>query len=149
MVITKLRPFHIALHALPSAVTLGPEACHDGINLRLVLVAAHDLQEPLETSFEDAIARLNTLSRMFTEPDGSFTWGSDPREPSSWRLDGCLFDRDGRLMYVELKGACSFAAWRNLIVQLCPSSQPLLIQWIERGVFTNELEFRNWLGGAS
>jgi hypothetical protein len=58
-------------------------------------------------SFEQASSALDTLDRLFLEPDGSFVWtgetvadSPEAAPPRRWQLDGEVYDRDGRLAYV-------------------------------------------------
>ena len=68
------------------------------------LEIADRLDVPFPATFEAAAAALARLDRMFFEPDGAFVWVAEG-EPR-WQVDGVLYDRDGRLLYVELKGRC-------------------------------------------
>jgi hypothetical protein len=80
-------------------------------------------------SFEEAVAALEALPRMFIELDGSFVWRS-PDEAQPWQLDGCLFDRAGRLQYVELKGTCSRARFAEFLACLNAHSTELNVQLV-------------------
>ena len=51
---------------------------------------------------------------MFCEPDGSFVWVSSQGEPA-WQLDGNLYDRNSRLLFVDLKGTCPRGAFDQLM----------------------------------
>jgi len=66
---------------------------------------------PLETSFEEAQARLEEEPRLHFEPDGSFVWSLDAKE----QLYGMLYDAQGRLQYAELQGNCTAVVWQRLV----------------------------------
>lgn len=99
----------------------------------------------MDVSFEQAMERLNQLPRMFTEPDGSFLWSGlfddsaaclpDRLSPQSdrlsdhpeasltlapWRLDGMLYDREERVVRVEISGNCPRSRWLQLLQCLQP-----------------------------
>lgn len=73
---------------------------------------------PLRTSFEQASERLQQLERLYFEPDGSFTWVVAER--IGHQIDGMLYDANGQLQYVELKGDCSLTDWRTLVAAISP-----------------------------
>lgn len=74
---------------------------------------------PLDASFDQASERLQQLDRLYFEPDGSFTWVVEAS--SRQQVDGMLYDAGGQLQYVDLKGLCSLAAWRELVDAICPA----------------------------
>lgn len=96
-------------------------------------------------SFEQAVAALEALPRMFIELDGSFVWPS-PDPEQSWQLDGCLFDRDGRLQYVELKGTCSRARFAEFLACLNAEPNSLQVQLVREANTLLLADFsRQWL----
>ena len=99
----KRTAWHVTLHRRPSAEYPGTRQTLDGRPVETLEIPAADLTCPFAVSFEEASAALERLPRMFVEPDGSFVWVAD-ETTRSWQLDGMLYDRDGRLLYVELKG---------------------------------------------
>jgi hypothetical protein len=78
---------------------------------------------------------------LFFEPDGSFVWTSPPDRPR-WQIDGCLFDRGGRVHYVELRGGCPPAELDCLLSSLGWPEAGLMFQLPEQGVWLPEEEFR-------
>ncbi len=74
---------------------------------------------PFSTSFEETAKRLERLTRMFFEQDGSFVWTPE----SDQQIDGMLYDAQGKLQYVELKGICTLASWRVLLIAIGGDSQ--------------------------
>jgi hypothetical protein len=69
-------------------------------------------------SFEALAVQLGMLPGMYFEMDGSFVW-VDHTTPARSQLDGMVYDRDGKLQYIELKGNCSPAQWHALCQAVC------------------------------
>jgi hypothetical protein len=103
-------------------------------------------------SFEDAAAALESLDRLFLEPDGSFVWtgeSDDDAYPASghrWQLDGELYDRDGRLAYVVVKGSVPREQLEELWRALGWPNARLTFQLVREGITLDESQFRQWLG---
>jgi hypothetical protein len=51
---------------------------------------------------------------MFFEMDGSFVWTVEA-EKQRLQVDGMIYDRDGAIEYVELKGEWPPEAWHRLL----------------------------------
>lgn len=85
---------------------------------------------PLPTSFEAAAERLQQLERCYLEPDGSFTWVIDAGQRQ--QVDGMLYDAEGRLQYVDLKGTCGCPAWQRLVARIAPAT-PLTVLPVQQG----------------
>ncbi|MEX2185671.1 MAG: hypothetical protein WD875_02710 [Pirellulales bacterium] len=111
-------------------------------------------------SFEQAAAALESLERMFFEPDGSFVWTenrtatvdhengpSTDEIETSWQIDGVLYDRGGRLAYVEIKGNAPADAINRLLPALGWPEARLTFQLMREGVVLDEVAFRQWLAG--
>ncbi len=95
-------------------------------------------------SFEQVAEELQKLPRMFLEPDGSFVWvGQENR----WQIDGNLFDRDGKLVYVELKGKAGSEALRQIAECLGWPRQALVVQLVREARFVAMNEFLG-MGGS-
>ncbi|MCE9546541.1 MAG: hypothetical protein K8T25_13625 [Planctomycetia bacterium] len=101
---------HISIHPCPANATPGPSALIDGRQLLTCLVPADWAAATLPRTFDEAIALLSELPRMFVEPDGSFVWvggdGSALPEIDAWQIDGLLYDQGPRLSHAEIKGIC-------------------------------------------
>ncbi len=96
-------------------------------------------------TFEQAEAALAALPRLFIEPDGSFVWVADDAQ-GSWQIDGHLYDRNGRLLYVEVKGRCPAAAFDHLLHALSWPDVPLMFQLVREAVYLDEADFRRYAG---
>jgi len=100
-----LYAFDVTVHARPveaRAAGIHRDACGEWTTLDVPRAA---LTVPLVIEFDTMLARLASLERMYAEPDGSFVWTS-PREGLSWQVDGNAAERDGRVLLVDLRGAC-------------------------------------------
>ena len=96
----------------------------------------------LSVTFEEALAALARLDRLFIEPDGSFVWTGATVEGEAWQVDGNLIDRGECLAYVELKGICPEVQFDSLLSALGWPEIGLAFQLQKRGVFLQEAEFR-------
>lgn len=93
-------------------------------------------------TFEEAAEALARLPRMFVEPDGSFVWVGD--EPAPWQMDGVLYDRNGRLLYVEVKGCGPAVEFDRFLSALGWPGTPVVFQLAREAVFLEESEFRRF-----
>ena len=96
----------------------------------------------LAVRFEEALAGLSELPRLFIEPDGSFVWRGTTEEGQAWQLDGNLIDRGDVLDYVELKGVCPSERLDDVLRMLGWPECQLAFQLPRLGVFLTEAEFR-------
>ncbi|MEZ6086831.1 MAG: hypothetical protein R3C05_02115 [Pirellulaceae bacterium] len=71
--------------------------------------------EPLGGSFEEVCRQLEESDQVFVEPDGSFVYRC---HQASFHVDGMIYDADGRIQYIELKGTCFPSNWRTLLMML-------------------------------
>ncbi len=101
---------------------------------------------PLSVSFDHVSDVLSQFPNLHFEPDGAFTWGSVERRSQHerlWQLDGMIYDRENRIEYVELKGNCDRAAWEAFTQVLSGVEYvPLVVHWIEQGLWISEPDFR-------
>ena len=138
------RAFHAAVHVRPPDATPGAPIEFAGRQLQTLQLAAPP-DRPFDISFEDAAEALSKLDRLFLEPDGSFVWVS-PAGDLAWQIDGVLYDRAGRLLYVELKGTCEGSAFDRLLAALGWPRTPVMFQLVRAAVFLDEAEFRRQAG---
>jgi len=104
-------------------------------------VPRDQLAVPMAIGFDDAISRLGELERLYVEPDGSFVWTSR-REGLRWQVDGNLFDKDGRVLLVDLKGSCPAAEFDRLLAGFGWPEQAVMMQLVRPAVFLDEATFR-------
>ena len=74
--------------------------------------------QQLPQSFESLAEILERMPGMFFEMDGSFVWVDHTCTPVS-QMDGMVYDRQGKLEYVEVKGACNAYQWQSLCQAVC------------------------------
>ena len=141
MVGIDLFAFDITLHArTPDAVPGGSHA--DAWGEWPVLRVPHAaLAVPMAVSFDDFLDTIAAIERLYAEPDGSFVWAS-PREGHAWQVDGNAFERDGRLLLVDLKGSCPAPAFDRLLAACGWPGQPMMMQLVRPAVFLEESTFR-------
>jgi hypothetical protein len=134
--------FYVTVHARPPGAMSGDAIDVGGLRVRPLAVPREALATTtLPCSFEEACTRLCALEHMFCEPDGSFVWTS-PQAQQPWQLDGNLYDRDGRLLFVDVKGTCPADALDRLLAALGWPQTPLMFQLTREAVFLDEDEFR-------
>jgi len=133
--------FHTSVHAKPQQVAPGSDITVNGRLIHTLDVKPGMLSSAFQISFEDAAAELQKLPRMFFEFDGSFVWVS-PQETERWQVDGVIYDRGGRLMFVDLKGECPEDALQQLLSIFGGPRTPLMFQLVQQAVFLDESEFR-------
>jgi hypothetical protein len=133
--------FEVAIHRRPAeAVAVATFADSHG-RWPTLEVSRESLGEPLAIGFDQALDQLAALPRMFVEPDGAFVWvaggGNRP-----WQVDGNLFERDGRVLLVEAKGACPPAEFDRILAACGWPTEPLVFQLLRAGTFLGEAVFR-------
>lgn len=140
--------FYISIHARPPEVIDGNDVKLDRGVFRSLAVPHSALATPFQISFEQAGAALAKLDRMFFEPDGSFVWTS-PSDQTAWQVDGNLFDRNGRLLFTDLKGSCPSEQFDELLYLLGWPATPVMFQLVREAAFLDEVEFRRYAAGCA
>lgn len=136
-----LLAFDISLHARPpDAVPGGSHADAWGV-WPVLDVPRASWAAPLAIAFDEALARLGAIERLYAEPDGSFVWTS-PREGLAWQVDGNAWERAGRLVLVDLKGSCPEPAFDRLLAACGWPGQPVMMLLVRAAVFLDEPTFR-------
>jgi hypothetical protein len=134
--------FHVTLHARSFEVQAGNRSIvTSDCEYRTLEVPQQALATTLPLSFEEAAAALTRLPRMYVEPDGSFVWVSSAGEPA-WQVDGVLYDRDGRLLLVEMKGTCAPANLEQLLIAFGWPQAAVMFQLTREAVFVDDTTFR-------
>lgn len=137
----ELYAFDATLHRLPDEPVAGPLHADAWGTWPTLAVEHAQTVVPLRTGFDDAFMRLGGIERMFVEPDGSFVWTS-PREGLSWQIDGNAFEKDGRVLLVDLKGSCPPAAFDKLLAAFGWPDEAVMVQLVKPAVFLDEATFR-------
>ncbi len=74
--------------------------------------------QQLPQSFESLAEVLGGIPGMYFELDGSFVWVDHKDTPAS-QMDGMVYDRLGKLAYIEIRGACNARQWLTLCRAVC------------------------------
>ncbi|MEX0679112.1 MAG: hypothetical protein WD063_18705 [Pirellulales bacterium] len=136
--------FYVTVHALPAGATAGDEIEIAGRKVRPMPITPESLSTTaLACSFEEARDRLGGLERMYSEADGSFVWTS-PQGERAWQIDGNLYDRNGRLLFVDVKGTCPADQFDRLLQALGWPQTKLMFQLTREAAFLDEAEFRRF-----
>jgi hypothetical protein len=139
--------FHATLHARSPEVLSGGAIELRGALTPTLIVPPAALAHPFAMTFEEAVAALERLDRMFVEPDGSLVWVSSSAGEATtdlWQLDGNLFDRNGRLLFVDLKGSCPETELDRLLAVFGWPGTPVLFELTREAVFLDETQFRRY-----
>ena len=134
--------FHTTIHARPAAAIAGSP-------IQISDQSVDTLQVPHEAlggttfdcTFETAIARLSQLERMYSEPDGSWVWVSSQGAPP-WQVEGNLYDKSERLLFVDAKGSCPAEQFDRLLTAFGWPQTSLMFQLVRQAVLLDEAEFR-------
>jgi hypothetical protein len=138
--------FHVTIHARPPAAVAGAELSLKGKHVSTLRVAPKLLgSTTFSRTFEEAANALAALERMYCEPDGSFVWVS-ARADEPWQVDGNLYDRNERLLFVDAKGTCPVAEFDRLLRCFGWPETPVMFQLVREAVLLGEDEFRRWCG---
>lgn len=135
--------FFVTVHARPPAAQAGKPLLLGNLSVMPLEVPPEALGTPWDLSFEQAYQRLQQIERLFAEPDGSFFWGS-ARGEAPWQIEGALFDRQGRLLCVDIRGTCPQWALDRLLSALGWPQTPLMFQLMREGLYLDEADFRRY-----
>jgi hypothetical protein len=102
----------------------------------------------LAVTFEQSLAALEKLPRLFVEPDGSFVWAQCESDGRAWQVEGNLIDQGATLAHVEMSGECPSEALDALLAALGWPESKLLFQLPRRGAFLEEGAFREAAAAA-
>jgi hypothetical protein len=137
--------FHASVHARPAEATEGPLVDVGGRPYATLTVRQATLAAPFARSFETAAEALQQIGGIDLEPDGYFLWVSRGGQPR-WQVDGHLYDRNERLLRVDLKGSCPVEHFDRLLSALGWPLTPLVFQLVHEAVLLDEPEFRRYAG---
>ncbi|NIP86068.1 MAG: hypothetical protein GTO03_11075 [Planctomycetales bacterium] len=139
-----MQVFHATLWASSPHLPEGPVVPLRGLPLVTRIPDPAGTPEPFPLSFEQASGKMARLDRMIVEPDGSFVYSGN--QPAAWQVEGNLFDRDGRLLNVQLWGRCPPAAFDRLLKCFDWPATQLVFECVRDGVYLAEAEFRRFAG---
>jgi hypothetical protein len=133
--------FHATLHARPESAVEREAVDVGGRTLTPLAVSQEAMGTPFSVDFESVVAKFEQFERMFVEPDGSFVWVA-ARDMPAWQVDGQLFDRSGRLLFIDLKGSCPVAELDRLLTATGWPAVRVMFQLARQAVFVSDAEFR-------
>jgi len=136
-----LYQFWVDVHAQPSEPLAHSRLELGGHVFEALIVPPGVAGTPLAVSFEEACAGLDRLEQLLIEPDGAFVWRGS-RDETHWQVDGVLYDRAAKLIYVELKGTCPASRFDQLLSIFGWPQTPLIFQLIREAAFLDEANFR-------
>ena len=141
-----LYAFEITLQARPAEAAAGPPFTDAWGTWPTLDVPKEALAIPLAIGFDAALERLAAIERLYVEPDGSFVWScsrtSDAAAGAWWQVDGNAYDRDGRVLLVDLKGSCPPEEFDRLLAAFGWPAEPFMVQLVRAAVFVDEATFR-------
>ena len=137
-----LLAIHASLH--PRAANLQPLGVSllAGKSVPIWSFDATAAQGAWDVTFDRALAKLEAVPRMYTEPDGSWLLVSAVGETPRWQMEGNLYDGGEQLAYCDLKGTCPMATWESLLRCFGWPEQAVLLQLTKEAVFLEEADFR-------
>ena len=136
--------FEVSLHAMPvtdGPVPAGPPLQDQWGTWPTLALRPEQFSEPLPVNFDEALERLGQLPRCYAEPDGSFVWTS-PREGLRWQVDGNLYERDERVLLVDLKGSCPPNEFDQLLACFGVPPAAVVAQLVRSAVSIDEATLR-------
>ncbi len=136
-----LYAFEVTLHHRPDGVVAGGMFTDPYGSWQALEPPRESLGTPLAVRFDDALDRLAALPRMFVEPDGAFVWVSSAAD-RPWQVDGNLFEREGRVLIVDLKGSCPPAEFDRFLAACGWPAEPVMFALLKAGAFLDEPAFR-------
>jgi hypothetical protein len=137
--------FEATLHARPAMaepIAAGPPLQDQWGTWPTLALRPDQFAEPLPILSDEALSRLASLPRLYAEPDGAFVWTS-PREGLRWQVDGTLFERDDRVLLVDLKGSCPPAEFDQLLACFGAPPAAVVFQLVRSAVTVDEATLRN------
>lgn len=135
--------FYTTIHSRPGDIHSNGTRSLRELDVTTLGVPSGELGLGFDRTFEEVGHALNRFNRLYFEPDGSFVWASSADE-AKWQLDGVLFDREGRVLYLDLKGSCPPETFDRLLTVLGWPSTRVMFQLQREAVFLDEAEFRRY-----
>jgi hypothetical protein len=141
-----MRTLDVIIHVRSPGANPGPVVATEESDrgVRTLNVPVDGWAAPLAISFEDCVAAMQSLPRMFVEPDGSFVW-TGHHDGGDWQLDGSVADRRGHVVWIEVRGRCPSARFDQILRVLGWPEVPLMFQLRRAGVVVEESELRRLL----
>jgi len=133
--------FDVTLHPLPDGAVAGPQLTDPWGTWPTIVLPKAAAGLVMAGDFDMALERLAKLDRLYVEPDGSFVWVG-PGGEERWQVDGNAYERQGRVLNVEVKGACPEDVLDVFLAVWGWPGEPLAVQLVRAGVFVDVPTFR-------
>lgn len=134
-----LARFDVVLHPRGDATVAGPPFEDDrGVWPTLRRGAARGITTAV--GFDAALAALDAFPRASTEPDGAFLWVGEG-EGGRWQVDGNAWEREGRILSVDVRGRCPVGELRRFLGLWRAEGEALLVELVRGGVYVDEATF--------
>lgn len=131
--------FDVRVHHRPAGLVAGPDWEEHGRRWATLQVRPAHQAEPMAISFDEALVRLEQLPGCAMEPDGALLWTG---ERQRWQIDGNLYDRGGRVVFLQAAGCCPPDVFDILLECLGWPDEPLMMEPVRASVFLGEAVFR-------
>jgi len=135
--------FAVTIHARPPGATATCSVELGRESFTALELDSNKLTRPLPITFEQVFAALDAIDRVFIEPDGSFVWSGET-DAGRWQLDGHLYDRNERVLFVQIQGRCPRETLDHLLRILTWPQAALVFQLQREAVILLEDEFRRY-----
>lgn len=133
--------FDVTLHPLPDGVIGGPPLSDAWGTWPTIELPQEAAGLVMSGDFDAALGRLAALDRLYVEPDGSFVWVG-PGGEGRWQVDGNAYERQGKVLNIEVKGACPEDVLDAFLAVWGWPDEPLAVQLVRAGVFVDVPTFR-------
>lgn len=134
-----LAHFDVVLHPRGGAVEAGPPF-QDERGIWPTLRPGGPRGITTGVGFDAALAALDAFARASTEPDGAFLWVGEG-EGGRWQVDGNAWEREGRILSVDVRGRCPLGELRRFLGLWRAAGEGLLVEFVRAGVYVDEETF--------
>lgn len=145
---TVSRPFHVQLYCASSAQSEDSGSNFDYQGAMLTRAIPPQGMGFFGCSFEQWMHKMLQRPGVYAEGDGSWSWTAQEKNERGapvWRMEGMIYDRDGKVFYVDVQGQCTADAWRDMVEALQARDERLSICLAELGVWVSASGFEQWL----
>lgn len=139
--------FEISLHPRPPAARTAVAYTDRMGDWPTLSIPRDEAAMPMQVAGDDCLAALARLERAFVEPDGSFVWRGEHGD-RGWQVDGTIHERDGRVLFAELKGNCPEQEFDRLLAAFGWPAQGVAMQLLREGIWLEEATFRRRAAAA-
>jgi len=135
--------FDASVYALPDEAAEGPVIELGGTSVPTLTISHGSVGRPMIRSFEEAADVLTAIEGVYFEPDGYFVWGHGAGD-ARWQIDGHLYDRNEKLLYVDLRGRAPQEAFDRVLRCTGWPAMSVMFALRREAVYLREEAFRRW-----